>query len=136
MARERINAHAHCFTIDHVPEEFFDGLIGGKRFLRISKIRGSKFLQCLITVGTSAPVRWVVGIFLPKAAKQMRRLNGLIKYGIKDTQDELVEIINICYNNNHSFVMLSMDMDAMCAGDASKPYLNQLAELKALKASA
>src|SRR6476620_9100464 len=110
------NSHAHCFTIDHVPENFFDELIGGKRFLRISKITKSKFLQLLLKVLTGNFVRWMMGLFSKSAARQLRRLSGLLKYGLEKSQTDLIQNLDNYYNNDYRFVLLSMDMQYMGAG--------------------
>jgi hypothetical protein len=74
------NSHAHCFTIDHVPENFFDELIGGRRFLQISKIKKSRFLQWVLKIITSDFGRSIVRLVSKSAARKLRRLSGLIKY--------------------------------------------------------
>jgi predicted TIM-barrel fold metal-dependent hydrolase len=133
MDKSNFNAHAHCFTIDHVPEEFFDILIGGKRFLRISKIRRSALLRFLIRLGTGFFVRWIIRIFSPNTAQQLGRLHGLIKYSLKPDQETLIKSLDGFYTNEYRLVLLTMDMDFMEAGKPAKDFIKQLQELKLLK---
>src|SRR5205809_70161 len=91
------NSHAHCFTLDHVPENFFDELIGGRRFLRISKIKKSKFLQEVLKVFTSDFGRSIVGLFSKNTARKLRRLNGLLKYSTEKTQLDLIKNLDRYY---------------------------------------
>ena len=120
------NSHAHCFTIDHVPENFFDELIGGRRFLRISKIEKSKFLQWVLKLLTGNFGRCMIGLFSKKAARQLRRLNGLLKYSTEKTQLDLIENLRQYYQENYRYVFLSMDMQYMGAGNPSEDFLAQL----------
>lgn len=133
MSTSNFNAHAHCFTIDHVPEEFFDILIGGKRFLRISKIRKSAFLRFVIKLGTGAFIRWMVRLFSPNTSQQLSRLHGLIKYSLKPDQETLVQALDSFYNRAYRMVLLSMDMHYMEAGEPAQSYILQLEQLKAIK---
>src|SRR4030095_5637746 len=126
------NSHAHCFTIDHVPENFFDELIGGKRFLRISKIKKSKFLQWVLRFLTGNLGRLIVGLFSKTAARQLRRLNGLLKYSTEKTQLDLIQNLDSYYLENYRYVFLSMDMQYMGAGDPQEDFLVQLEKLKTI----
>ena len=136
MAEKFFNTHAHCFTLDHIPEKFFDELIGGKRFLRISKIKGSPFLRRLIKIGTGRFFRAIVRLFSHDTAKKMRRLHGLIKYSADKKQEELIDNIFSLYGADYKIVFLSMDMEYMFAGPPLEKFISQLDKLKEIKDSA
>jgi len=132
------NAHAHCFTIDHVPEHFFDELIGGKQFLRISKIKKSRTLQFLIRLGTSGFIRWVVKFFSPVTAKKLKRLRGLINYSLEPSQKDLFDRLDRFYegangSSDYRHVMLTMDMEYMGADSPMSLFDKQIKELTDLK---
>jgi predicted TIM-barrel fold metal-dependent hydrolase len=133
------NAHAHCFTIDHVPENFFDELIGGKRFLRISRIKKSGVLRFFIRAGTSAFARWVVKWFSPITAKKLKRLRGLINYSLEPSQQRLVDRLDEFYKDEdpakpeYRHVLLTMDMEYMAASSPGALFDDQINEISNLK---
>lgn len=135
MAERFTNAHAHCFTIDHVPEDFFKALAVGTNLLKISKIKKSSFLRFVIHFGTSSFIRWIVHWFSPNVASQLRRLHGLIKYSLHENQEALIDILSKYYEEKFRFVLLSMDMEEMSAGLPIELFHVQLEKLSILKSN-
>jgi predicted TIM-barrel fold metal-dependent hydrolase len=133
MNGAHFNAHAHCFTIDHVPEEFFDVLAGGKRFLRISRLRRSPALRTTVKVLTSSFIRHIVKWFSPNVASQLKRLHGLVKYSIYDRQEDVINILDNFYDPRNRLVLLSMDLHGMDAGAPGEDYITQLDKLSIIK---
>ena len=127
------NSHAHCFTIDHVPENFFDELTGVKKILKISKLKRSPFFQKVIKIITGSIVTSIVEIFSKSFAHKLRRLHGLIKYAIQPTQEILIQNLNSYYNGDYRLVLLTMDMEQMGAGLCQENYITQLEKLKEIK---
>ena len=134
-----INMHTHCFTLAHVPEEFFNSLIGGNRFLRVSKLRRASVNSFIVWLFTRSVTIGLVGWFSDSAAKQLSRLKGLLKFRKVNTQAALLENLKKNYeewlpDSNFKFVPLAMDMEYMEAGMPDRIYPKQLAELKQIKA--
>lgn len=132
--------HVHCFTLADVPEQFFDSLIGGKRFLRISKLRSGTLNRFFVRLVTRRWFIWLVRRFSRPAANQLRRLKGLLKYCSEPTQEALLEKLRAFYekwkcNTLFHFVPLTMDMEFMDAGKPSRQFEEQLRELRLLKSS-
>ena len=133
-----INIHTHCFTLAHVPEEFFNSLIGGNRFLRVSKLRRASVNSFIVWLFTRSVTIGLVGWFSDSAAKQLSRLKGLLKFRKVNTQVALLENLKKNYeewlpDSNFKFVPLAMDMEYMEAGMPDRIYPKQLAELKQIK---
>jgi len=137
-----INMHIHCFTLDHVPEKFFDSLIGGKRFLRISKLRKTTLNRLFVNLVTRKWFIWIVRRFSRNGANQLRRLRGLIKYSSAPDQENLLTRLLSFYDNwnpEHSgvkpfrYVPLTMDMEYMNAGIPARLFDQQLKELHTVK---
>lgn len=138
MQSKYFNAHAHCFTIKHVPERFFDALTWNCHILSIKKIESNWIIRNLVRLIASAPVRVLVGIFSQDAKKQLKRLHGLIKYGLKESQFQIFDTMRTFYPEDFRLVMLSMDMEYMMTGlsekgDPQKDFLTQVTELKHYK---
>lgn len=134
-----INMHTHCFTLAHVPEEFFDSLIGGKRFLRVSKLRGPSINSFVVWFLTRSVVISIFGWFSADMAKQLSRLKGLLKFRKVNLQQAMLETLKSNYEqwmpgSNFKFVPLAMDMEYMAAGLPDRVYPRQLEELKYIKA--
>lgn len=134
-----INMHTHCFTLAHVPEEFFDTLIGGKRFLRVSKLRGPSINSFVVWLFTRNITITIVGWFSSDTAKQLRRLKGLLKFRKVTGQQTMLDILKKNYadwmpGSQFKFVPLPMDMEFMAAGISDRSYPRQLEELKYIKA--
>lgn len=133
-----INMHTHCFTLAHVPEEFFNTLIGGKRFLAVSKLMKPSINSLLIWLFTRQIVINFIGWFSKDTAKQLSRLKGLLKFRKVNRQQTMLEILKKNYaewmpDTQFRFVPLTMDMEYMAAGDPAKDYRRQLDELKFIK---
>lgn len=121
MEKERIkiemhNCHAHTFLYDDVPTNFLP--LGLVRFIARRSVRVARFLNNLIP-GTDDDVydRFANFIRLMKCPSQEMILKYLMPF----------------YPKNTRFVILSMDMKYMGAGDINRPFTKQLDELAALK---
>lgn len=112
------NSHIHLFTADDIPERFLP--------LYLVKILKNKIGFKIVT----------------------KLLSGLIPFTNKDALDRYVKFATIgklgsqenifleCkkyYPDDTKFIVLAMDMAFMDAGKVSRPYLEQLKELAALK---
>lgn len=114
------NCHAHCFTIDHVPDYFAKGYFPIKiRWLRKYKI-----------------LKWLIA-FLPKViwwkSGMLNRLGNLVKYADVSSQKEVLAMIRNYYPSNAKFVMLTMDMEYMDAAEPPIKFKQQLEELAKMK---
>ena len=120
------NAHAHCFTIDHVPDYFAKGYLP----VKLSWIRNLGFINWLIR-------------HLPKILRgkndMLDRLSNLLKYTElrnqegKITQEKIVQQLSYYYPKDSKFVLLTMDMEYMDAGLPPIKFKEQLAELASIK---
>ena len=130
------NAHAHCFTMQHVPEEFFFcfGPLG--KILRISKLKHKHSLNRLFAgLLTRSWIIAIFSIFSNKRAGDLRRLKGLLKYEDEPAQLGMIKTLSDVYGDDFGFILLSMDLDEMGAGNAVAPFLQQLEELREEKES-
>jgi predicted TIM-barrel fold metal-dependent hydrolase len=133
-----VNMHTHCFTLDHVPENFFDSLIGGKRFLRISKLKKTTLNKIFVLLVTRSWFIDVVGWFSENGANQLKRLKGLIKYSSEPSQEALLRKLDAFYKAWETrapfkYVPLLMDMEFMEADLPAVYFEGQLEEIKSLK---
>lgn len=138
--KKKWDVHSHCFTLKYVPEEFFSSLAGNVKFLRISQLNkfGSKQLVWLITRN---PVIWIIHLFSKNFSEQLKRLQRLFYYKDYTEQTAMVDEeirqynkIDYFKNEQVNLALLSMDMKFMEAGPSAVDYLDQLTELKDVKA--
>ncbi len=130
------NAHAHCFIMQHVPEEFFFCFGSLGKILRISKLKNKHSLNRMFAwLLTRSWVIAIFSIFSDKRAGDLRRLKGLLKYEDELAQAGMIKTLSDIYDGDFGFILLTMDMDEMGAGDAVAPFLQQLEELKKEKES-
>ncbi len=133
------DVHNHCFTIDHIPEEFFSSLPGGKKFLKISTLNQTPNRQ-IVWFFTRSITIWLIKLFSKDFADNLKRLKGLFYYKgyskqCEIVQEELNQYIKTEYfsNNQVNLVLLPMDLKYMEAGNSKIEYLEQLKELKQVK---
>lgn len=130
------NAHTHCFTLKHVPEEFFFSFGPLGKILRISKLQNKhSFNRWFANVITRNWIITIVGIFSKVRAGDIRRLKGLLKYEDISQQSGMIDELGKVYGSDVGFILLTMDMDEIAAGKASVPFLQQLEELQKEKGS-
>lgn len=109
------NCHAHCFTIDHVPDYFAKGYFP----VKISWLRNYGILKWLIA-------------HLPQT-EMLKRLGNLVTYADESSQEEVIKKLKMYYPSNAKFVLLTMDMEFMDAGDPPIKFYSQLKKLADLK---
>ena len=133
------DVHSHCFTLQHVPEDFFSSAPGGKAFLKISRL-DNFWNKVGVGIITSKIGLGLIGLFDRFQREQLQRLKNLLVYKDIDKQVALVVEELKQYSKTKYFghapvnlVLLPMDMDFMEAGAPQKSYLEQLEELKAVK---
>lgn len=113
------NCHAHIFTIDHVPD----------KFLPVS-------ISWLMRNGLMNPLIGALSSLIPFSTKDLLdRYANFVKQGKQASQQKVFDDLAEYYPKDTSFVILSMDMDKMGAGNPKKPYLEQIKELAELKAN-
>lgn len=112
-----VNCHTHVFTIDHVPRAFLP--LGLPVALRVKAVRRS--------LAALARFAW------PLSNKdQLDRLARFIDYTYGRSQADLFDELAAFYPRSARFVVLSMDMAFMGAGEPRVDLPAQLAELAAL----
>ncbi len=122
MSPRFFNAHAHCFTIDHVPDSFVKGYLFFP--LRISALRKNGFFS------------WFTKKFLkiyPFKNQGLIRLINLLRYMDRDRQEKIIDLLTGYYPRDTGFALLTMDMEYMQAGAPVHKFKQQLAELAACK---
>jgi len=133
------NSHAHCFTIKHVPEHFFDALTWGKHILCIRKMTLSKTYRLFVMLLSSAVIRSLFGIISKDAKKQLKRLHGLVRYGMMENQEAIIDVLSNFYHHQYQLVLLSMDMEYMMSSsdddkeDPQEDFINQIEQLRSIK---
>ncbi len=116
------NCHAHCFTIDHVPDYFAKGYFPLR--IRISSLRKTGILS------------WLMRKFLnwnPTKNPGMVRLGNLLRYMDRSKQEKIIRILQSYYPQGTGFVLLTMDMEYMQAEAPVKKFEHQLEELAKCK---
>ncbi|MCK5137793.1 MAG: amidohydrolase family protein [Bacteroidales bacterium] len=108
------NCHTHIFTIDHVPERFLP-----LRLVRwLAKYKGAEIFARILN-GVNP---WSNRDFLDRYAAFMRQ-------GAEAKQGCILDSLMDFYPDDTRFVILTMDMEYMNAGDPKEPYTNQLDDL-------
>ncbi len=122
-----VNSHAHVFTIDHVPPKFLPSpltwLLKWKLF-RTPLVELSKVLAAVFP-----------GITIEEVKRYKRFMDltlGQLEKG-KSGQEGLYETLKEYYPQDTRFVLLSMDMAYMGAGEPEENFEIQLRELAAIK---
>jgi hypothetical protein len=112
-----INAHAHCFTIDHVPNEFTKKLTVLSPLFTIRRIKKWKMVRWIIRQLDRKLIKAVLKVASPDLAKSLPRLVNFAEFFNVKSQKELVDELRSYYPANTKFVLLSMDMEYMGAGE-------------------
>lgn len=116
------NTHAHCFTLDHVPDRFAKGYFPIP--IRISWLRKSGILKWLVKN-------------VPKLRKSdhdiAERLINLVKFGQPKFQRAIIDKLTQFYPRDSKYVFLTMDMKYMNAGEPKTDIYKQLKELAEIK---
>src|SRR5687768_16519851 len=115
------HCHAHCFTIDHVPDSFAKPYPVKIKWLRRYGV-----------------LKWVTKN-LPDIIKRkdavLNRLVNLLRYSDYKTQEEIIRVLQSYYPIGTKFVLLTMDMDYMDGGMPPETYQEQLRKLADIKRS-
>ncbi|CAM4344077.1 amidohydrolase family protein [Flavobacterium terrigena] len=72
-------------------------------------------------------------IFSKSTRETVNRFLTLGRYSLYQDQSKIFDLLSKSYDTDTRFVVLSMDMDYMEAGQPTRPYLQQLEELRCLK---
>jgi uncharacterized protein len=133
-AKDRViyNCHTHVFTAKQVPPRALPlGLVGA-----LNNPQSAKFLSALLRLLN--PILNV--IFRNFGSNQqigmLNRLAAFLELSDATTAAQVLERLSDQYPEFTRFVLLALDMDFMNAGEAREDYLQQLAELSALKTTA
>ncbi len=129
------NCHAHCFTMDHVPDYFFS------RIMPVTKLLRKRWIKDLVKNGPvtgKMPLLLQVLIFLLSLIsllnkKQFLRLVTMVRFGNTDEQEKVVKAMRQYYPEDTGIVYLTMDMEYMGAGRPVKKLEEQVEELANLK---
>ena len=112
------NCHAHVFTNANVPNGFLPfGLL--------------LVLRWRIVAGA---LNWLLRRLIPFDKNDLfDRVASIVGIGQHNTPLEILQILRGYYPEGSKFVLLSMDMEHMCAGRVVQPYRRQLEDLRELK---
>lgn len=125
------NCHAHCFSLDHVPDYFLRGYFPIK--LKLSWIKKVGLLRWIINNSRKLKnKRFFRRLFGESSLEAFERIGNLLGYGDKP-QEKIIRDVQRFYPSGTRFVMLTMDMDYIDAGEANVKYPLQLDELVQLK---
>lgn len=114
------HCHAHIFTIEHVPDNFLP-------VLSISWLMRNKLFK---------PLTDILHNLNPFTDKDsLDRYRAFVEQGLDATQQKIFDDLAKYYQPDTVFVILTMDMDRMEAGNPAKNYKQQLQELAVLKAN-
>ncbi|HWB26183.1 MAG TPA: amidohydrolase family protein [Chitinophagaceae bacterium] len=129
------NAHAHCFTIEHVPNNFTKGLTWFSGLLTIRWIKKHKIIRWLIYTLNRPTIKSILKFFSPSLVQALPRLLTFAEFYDITTQKAMIDELRSYYPMSTKFVLLTMDMEFMAAGQPFKKLESQLNEIAALKAS-
>ena len=130
------NCHVHCFTIDHVPDNFAKRLIWLYFLIPIRWLKKHKALQWIIRMLNKKIVVKLLKTVIPNIDKSLNRLLSFIRFfDIAKTQKEMIDLLLGYYPPHTRFVLLTMDMEYMGAGKPIHPFQKQIEELAAIKSN-
>lgn len=130
-----INAHTHCFTIEHVPDNFTKSLTRFSWLLSIKWIKNNKIVRWIIYLLNKPRIKKFLSIFFSaEFVKTIPRLLSFAEYYDIDKQVVLIRHLQGFYPMGTKFVLLTMDMEFMNAGVPIQKFDKQLSELVAIKA--
>ena len=110
------NNHTHIFNVECIPERF----IKGKVIRLMSNNRFSLLLLRLLT-------------FYSYQSDFLKKQSAFLKYHTGDWQEAIFNDLQKIYPKGSRFVVLTLDMDFMGAGNAERNYITQLTEVAQLK---
>ena len=130
------NCHAHCFTIDHVPNNFAKKLIWFYFLLPIRWIKKHKFIKWVIKKLNNKYVLIFLRIFAKNIDKSLNRLLSFIRFfDVAKNQQVMVDLLMGYYPPHTKLVLLTMDMEYMGAGNPIHNFHKQVEELAAIKSN-
>ncbi len=135
MSKRFYNAHAHCFTYDHVPRYFLT------RFFAISWLLRRKWLRTwLRTVPFTgrfgligSVIKTILILFFGFNKEKLIRYMNFVLYGDRSSQEDVIKSMQQYYPASTGFVFLTMDMEFMGAGMPVTPFEKQLTQLEGIK---
>ena len=133
------NTHAHCFTIDHVPDNFAKGLIWFYFLFPIRWLKKHKAIQWIIKMLNKRVVLIIIKFVAPNTSidKSLNRLLSFIRFfDVAKKQQEMIDLLMGYYPPHTRFVLLTMDMEFMGAGKPIHNFQNQIDELAIIKSNA
>jgi predicted TIM-barrel fold metal-dependent hydrolase len=129
------NAHAHCFTYDHVPKYFISRRIATSKLLSLKW-----FIRVVRKVPLTGKFNFLGQILIFLLSKLFGinknliiRFLNFVKYGDQTSQKQVIKSMQQYYPKHTGFVSLTMDMEYMGAGYPKKRFEKQLLELEELK---
>jgi predicted TIM-barrel fold metal-dependent hydrolase len=130
------NAHAHSFTIDHVPDDFAKKLIWFYFLFPIRWIKKHKAIQKIIKLLNKPFILKLLKLVWRDIDKSLNRLLSFIKFfEIAKTQKDMIDLLKGYYPPHTHFVLLTMDMEFMGAGKPIQNFQKQVNELAVLKSN-
>lgn len=121
---ELINCHTHIFNIKNAPERFLQGftkkLVSDIAWPVLNTSLGSIFLIRMIRLLARDP--------------HTRKLASFLKVGTMKSQNDIFKDLKKNYPSGNKFVVLTLNMDHMGAGQAEYGYREQLHDIKRIKA--
>lgn len=131
------NCHAHCFTMDHVPDYFF------ARIIPVTKLLNKKWVRKLVMNGPVTGrmpfllrlIIFLLAIVNLMSIKKLKRLLTMVRYGNTDSQQKVIEAMRQYYPEKTGYVFLTMDMEYMGAGKPKERFPEQLTKLSQIKNS-
>ena len=128
------NCHAHCFTIDHVPNHFVKGLVWFPFLFPIRWIKNKHVIRRLIIFLNRIRFVDFIAFFAPDFRKSYNRILAFAEFFNKPkNQQEIIDQLMGFYPPDTRFVLLMMDMEYMDAGKPIKNFESQLNELASIK---
>ena len=128
-----VNAHAHCFTINHVPDNFTKTLTWFSWLLRIKWIKRKKIIRWLIVTLNKKWILALISRALPAFTRSLPRLMNFAENFDVDAQKKMIQGLQAFYPDKTKLVFLTMDMEFMAAGKPLKNFHHQLDELAECK---
>jgi len=113
------NCHTHIFTIGCAPDRFLGLSLGKILKNRLATFLLSRILKKLI----------------PSERDFLEKYGNFMKIGREKSQEGVFDVLKdkSAYPKGTRFVVLTLDMDFMGAGDAYIPYLTQIGQVKEAK---
>jgi predicted TIM-barrel fold metal-dependent hydrolase len=132
---EIANCHTHCFTINHVPDDFARGIFFFHKLLPIRWIKKHGTIRWILK---QLNKQWVISLLKkisPTTVKTLDRLRSFASFYEVESQQQMIDLLRGYYPSNTKFVLLTMDMEFMAGGKPIvlfKEQLDELAQIKSL----